>query len=427
MSLLTKAGVPIDHEAYIAGALLIDTERVLRDLRGLLTPESFDNSTYRAIYEAALELEKDGIKADPVTIRDRSCFNGHELTMQDCIELMRVVPTLTSVGYYAERVAEAEDARSLKNVLLDCYTRLGDGDHLSSVRGDLERSLSAIKERGAAALISSGDAMKQCYDGLMASAAGDKLFVGSGYGKLNKILGGGFIKAGLHILAARPGTGKTTLALQIAENVAAKGIKTLFISLEMGIDQLQHRRVAMEAGLSLSDLHGMAHADQDTWKKVREATAKLGARPLYFNLVPSMNVSRIERHARAINAEFVVIDYLGLIQHTNAKSIYEKVTETSNALKRMAVSLNIPVLCLCQLNRVASGHEPQLAELRDSGAIEQDADTVILQWLPDGRPDGDNMSPFKPVILEAIVAKNRHGPQGKVLMSWYMNCGRIRE
>lgn len=424
---VSDGGVPLDHEAFVAGALLLDTERTLRDLRGLLAPESFDSTLYRAIYEAALQLEAEGVKTDVAVLRQRVERNGTELTSSACIELMNAVPTLQALNFYAERVAEAEDARNLKAALLDGYSRLEHGDLLSSVRGDVERSLAVIKERGAAALISSDAAMAKCYEGLMVSAAGQKLFVGTGYGRLNKILGGGFIRSGLHILAARPGTGKTTLALQIAENVAAKNIKTLFISLEMGVDQLQYRRLAVEAGLSLGELHSIAPEDKDVWERVAKASAKLSPRPLYFNLVPQLDVARIERHARAVGAGFVVIDYLGLIQHQGGKSIYEKVTETSNALKRMAVSLDIPVLCLCQLNRGAAGREPQLAELRDSGAIEQDADTVTLQWLPEGRPEDENLTPSIPVKLEAIVAKNRHGAQGKTRFSWYMNCGRIRE
>lgn len=427
MQLMSKAGIPLDHEAFIAGSLLIDPKRALRELSGLLTPDSFDSTLYRAIYKAALDLEAEGVQADVVVLRERVEKDGHELSSQTCRELMVAVPSLQMLGFYAERVAEEEDARKLRETLLDCYTKLGEGERTSTVRGELEHFLSAMKERGAAALVSSCDAMKQCCDALSEAAAGKQMFVGSGYGKLNKILGGGFIKSGLHILAARPGTGKTTLALQIAENVAAKNIRTLFISLEMGVDQLQQRRIALDAGMSLSELHAIDEFDKETWSSVMSSAARLSERPLYFNAVTNLSVGRIERYCRVIDSEFVVIDYLGLIQNKGNKSIYEKVTETSNALKRMAVSLNIPVLCLCQLNRVASGREPQLAELRDSGAIEQDADTVILQWLPDGRPEEKQLQPYQPVNLEAIVAKNRHGPQGKVSFSWYMNCGRIRE
>lgn len=418
--------VTMDHEAFLAGALLIDAKRTLRDTRGLLTPGSFTDPTYRAMYEAALELEADQQSIDPVVLCKAVERSGVELPFDKAKELMRLVPSLEAVAFYGERIAEAEDTRNMRNMLLDAYERLTNGENMGMVRSEVERELAALKLRGSAALIGSMDAMSNAYQQLMESSAGKNLFVGTGYGKLNKILGGGFIKSGLHILAARPGTGKTTLALQIAENVAAKNIKTLFITLEMSVEQLQHRRIAVEAGISLSDLMHIAPEDVDTWTKVNAAVQKLSQRPLHFNRMPGLSIQRIERLARTSEAQFLVIDYLGLISHSGGKSIYEKVTETSNALKRMAVSLGIPVLCLCQLNRGADGHAPALSELRDSGAIEQDADTVMLQWLPAGRREEEGNT-YSPVGLEVLVAKNRHGPQGKVPLDWYMNCGRIRE
>ena len=417
----------INHEAFVAGALLMSPESTLRDCRGILTPESFENSIYGGIYAAALELEAEGLAMDVAVVKERCNRNGIGLTNEDCIELMRGVPTLTTLEFYAECVAQAADGRNLRNLFLDASDRLGRGDNVAAVRSEVEAELAAVKSRGAAALISAGEAMHQCYEGLINASAGEKLFVGSGYGKLNRILGGGYIKSGLHILAARPGTGKTTLALQIAENVAAKGIKTLFISLEMGVDQLQHRRLAMDAGVPLGDILTIGQEDTELWQKIYASTKKLSSRPIVFNRMPGLSLSRIERLARSSEAGFVVIDYLGLIQHSTGKSIYERVTETSNGLKRMAVSLGIPVLCLCQLNRGADGRQPQLSELRDSGAIEQDADTVTLQWLPGGRLEDERMSAYTPSELQLIVAKNRHGAQGTISLDWYMQCGRIRE
>lgn len=418
--------VTMDHEAFLAGALLIDAKRTLRDTRGLLTPDSFTNSTYRALFEAALELEADQQSIDPVVLCKAVERSGLELPFAEAKELMALVPSLEAVNFYGERIAEAEDTRNMRNMLLDAYERLTNGENMGMVRSEVERELAALKLRGSAALIDSMSAMSNAYQQLIDSSAGKNLFVGTGYGKLNKILGGGFIKSGLHILAARPGTGKTTLALQIAENVAAKGVKTLFITLEMSVEQLQHRRIAVEAGLSLADILHVAPEDETTWGKISAAVGKLNQRPLYFNRMPGLSIQRIERLARTSEAGFLVIDYLGLISHSGGKSIYEKVTETSNALKRMAVSLGIPVLCLCQLNRGADGHAPALSELRDSGAIEQDADTVMLQWLPGGRREAEGNT-YSPVGLEVLVAKNRHGTQGKVPLDWYMNCGRIRE
>lgn len=417
----------ISHEAYVAGAVLMAPELALRESRGLLTPDSFGNSIYGAIYAAALELESEGVQADAVVVKERVNRNGVPLENDLCRELMAVVPTLQTLGFYAERVAQAADGRNMRAMFYDAAERLANGDNVAAVRAEVEAELLSVKQRGASGIVTSGEAMQSCYEGLVNASAGEKLFVGTGYGRLNRILGGGYIKSGLHILAARPGTGKTTLALQIAENVAAKGIKTLFISLEMGLDQLQHRRIAVDAGLTLQDILNISPEDTDTWKKVYESTKRLNTRPMVFNRMTALSVSRIERLARASEAGFVVIDYLGLIGSEGGRSIYERVTENSNALKRMAVSLGIPVLCLCQLNRCADGRRPQLSELRDSGAIEQDADTVTLQWLPGGRPEDENMPAYAPVELQCIVAKNRHGPQGKVSLDWYMACGRIRE
>lgn len=425
MDINQRIGAYLDHEAYVAGAVLIDAKTALRDTAGLLTPDSFQNGLYKAIYAAAAGLKERGAHLDPVTIQEEVNRGGAELSKEECVGLMRNVTTFATLTGHAECIAEAEDARNLRDMFLDAYERLTGGEDLAAVRGDVERELGAVKARGASALVSSREAMESAYRNLMDVSAGQKLFLGSGYGRLNRVLGGGFIKGGLHILAARPGTGKTQLALQIAEHAAAKGVRTLFVSLEMSVAQLQYRRQAVEAGISLGDILSITQEDAEAWGKLSRAVAELSKRPLVFNRVPGLSVPRIERLARSAEAGFVVIDYLGLIAHSGGKSLYERVTETSGALKRMAVALDIPVLCLCQLNRFADGKKPNLSELRDSGAIEQDADTVLLQWLPGGRPEGgDGLTPAE---LEVIVAKNRHGPLGKVALNWYMACGRIRE
>lgn len=412
-----------NHEGYILGALLTDPMTTLKECEGLINADSFVSDTLRVFWLAAEELRKEGEGADIVMLMQRAKRRGVTLEKEAVKEFISLCPSLTALGWYGERVAEAAEGRALRSAMTEACQRLADGESVGLVLPEMEAALSVAKARGRAALVSSEEAMRESYESLL-NAGGESLFVGTGYGKLNKILGGGYIKSGLHVLAARPGTGKTTLALQIAENVAAKGIPTLFISLEMGVDQLQHRRLAMDAGVNLGDILNVSQADKSLWQKLNASTAKLSTRPLFFNRVGTLSVPRIERLARSSGAGFVVIDYLGLIQHPGGKSIYERTTEVSNALKRMAIALKIPVLCLCQLNRQSDGREPKISELRDSGAIEQDADTVCLQWLPEGR-DEKNLA--SPVDLRLIVAKNRHGAQGSLRLDWYMNCGRIRE
>ena len=411
-----------NHEAYVVGALLISPLEALKLCEGLITPESFTSNAFAALWQSALELRQEGEGADVVMVTNRAKTKGVNLSRDELRELMNLVPSFTTIPWYAEKVAEAQEARNLRALMLDSCQRLADGDPVGHVLPEMEAALSKAKARGKYALASSSEAMHEAYDALL-NQTGKDMFVSTGYRKLDSILNGGYIKAGLHILAARPGTGKTTLALQIAENAAAHNIPTLFISLEMGLDQLQHRRLAMDAGLSLSQILHIHPTEQQTWQKLNSSAAKLSPRPLMFNRVGTLSVPRIERLARSSGAKFVVIDYLGLVQQQGGKSIYERTTEVSNALKRMAISLDIPVLCLCQLNRQSDGKAPKISELRDSGAIEQDADTVCLQWLPEER----HQNPTSPVELRLIVAKNRHGAQGELHLDWYMNCGRIRE
>lgn len=411
-----------NHESYVIGALLISPLETLRLCEGLITPESFTSNAYAALWQSALELRQEGEGADVVMVTNRAKTKGVDLSREELRELMNLVPSFTTVSWYAEKVAEAQEARNLRALMLDSCQRLADGDPVGHVLPEMEAALSKAKARGKYAIASSSDAMHEAYDALI-NQAGKDMFISTGYRKLDEILNGGYIKAGLHILAARPGTGKTTLALQIAENAAAHNIPTLFISLEMGLDQLQHRRLAMDAGLSLSQILHIHPTEQQTWQKLNASAAKLSPRPLMFNRVGTLSVPRIERLARSSGAKFVVIDYLGLVQQQGGKSIYERTTEVSNSLKRMAISLDIPVLCLCQLNRQSDGRAPKISELRDSGAIEQDADTVCLQYLPEER----HQNPTSPVELRLIVAKNRHGSQGELHLDWYMNCGRIRE
>ena len=155
-----------------------------------------------------------------------------------------------------------------------------------------------------------------------------------------------------------------------------------------------------------------------------DAMDKLHARPLFFNQERRCTVPSVGVQARQVkHCGLVVVDYLGLIQHGPGKSLYERVTETSNGLKRLALSLNIPVLCLAQLNRELEGRKgpPRLSDLRDSGAIEQDADGVLLLHCPQYEDKNG------PAPLVVSVAKNRHGPAGsELLFNWYLNNGRIR-
>ena len=255
---------------------------------------------------------------------------------------------------------------------------------------------------------------------------GYRAFVETGISDLDRILGGGLIREGLYILAARPGCGKTTLAAALADRMLERGRRVLFVSLEMSRKQLMARRVAADAGRVTAAQILRGELSEEERRAVGESLVKLAKRPLFFNRRTSLNTSEIQFLAKQNRADVVIIDYLGLMRHEAGKSLYERVTGTSNQLKRMARGLETPVLCLAQLNREVEGRqnqEPRLSDLRDSGAIEQDADGVLLIH----RPAIEDADEYGPTPMEVTVAKNRHGRTGKIELNWYMRSGRILE
>jgi replicative DNA helicase len=405
----------LSDERYLCGAICISAETVIPAIIGTLTPDDFSDPVCKSIYTSAMALREAGKTIDPVTVKNASFAAGVEITDAQLRTMMADVPTLVNVPDYVGRVADAADARRLASILDDAASTLILGGKVDDVRTNLAEAIT--QTRATNGLVTSAEAMTACYKELMDIQSGKQMNVLTGYSDLDKLLGG-LKKSGLYYLAARPGCGKTTTALQIAEAVAESGVDTVFISLEMSLQELSEKRLTMATGLTSEELH---KPTKEQWKLISESSKELYKTRLSFNKIVHMSVPLIERLARQGHAGLVVIDYLGLLQHNEGKSTYEKVTATSNALKRMAMALNIPVLCLCQLNRQAANKEPQLQELRDSGAIEQDGDGVMLLHLTD-RPDGDT-----PAELKMIVAKNRHGATGVVNFYWWLKNGRIKQ
>lgn len=236
------------------------------------------------------------------------------------------------------------------------------------------------------------------------------------------------IREGLYILAARPGCGKTTFAVNIAMRMLQKGARLLFVSLEMSRQQLIARFVSADFGkVTATQILSNDYPKTDELVDgVTDSITKLSNYPLHFNRRGSLNLQEIHFLAKQTGAEAVVIDYLGLMKHGDGKSLYERVTATSNGLKRMARNLGIPVLCLCQLNREVESRKnepPRLSDLRDSGAIEQDADAVLLIH----KFTLENENEYDAIPMDLHVAKNRHGKTGKVEFVWYMRNGRMLE
>lgn len=415
----------LDSELMIVGALLGDG-RNTKTIRSELCPDDFMTDEGRAVFCAACSLDDEGQNIDPVLISQRALEGGSRIETAYAINAMGVAASASNLWEHMAGMKRKRMWTRLVDVVSSAQVRLMAEESPQTVCTDLQGDLDAIAEADKARdLISSTDAVSRFLDHRAAIDSGTKRpFVPTGYNALDNALGGGMVPEGLYILAARPGCGKTTVGLQIADRVAAAGVPVLFVSLEMSDLQLTARRLAVESKIPATRIL-MNRLSDEEHAQIAKASYTIGKRPLVFNAARRASVGSIGVLARQVkDCGLVVIDYLGLLQHEHGKSLYEKVTATSNELKRMARTLGIPILCLAQLNREFEGRTgaPRLSDLRDSGAIEQDADGVLLLHRLATAEDWTG-----PIQLDCIIAKNRHGSMGKTIpFNWYLETGIIR-
>ena len=413
------------NESYLAGAILVDGTNVLPVVRGLVKPEDFQIEAYRAVFTAAASLAADGEPVDPCSIKARAKRQGVELPNQLLTELMEIVPTCTNAADYAHRVAEDARVRRIKELA----TRIqedsvsGADELLAMLQQESDDIRGSSYRRG---LLSPADTLHRFNDLVVEAGEGRDNFVPSGFPRLDEILGGGFIQSGLYILGARPAMGKSTFAVNLADNI---GGNVLLVSLEMSPEQLTAKRVARLTGIPAGKLLRGAVTDED-WQKFAVANSALSEQGVYINSRYGLTVPQIQLLAQSVpELRAVIIDYLGLIQPaTRGGNTYENVSQISRELKLLSISLNVPVICLCQLSRSVESREdkrPRLSDLRDSGAIEQDADAVLFLWR-----DGRNETPptdGNPLLAQLDVAKNRHGATGETQFSFWMRTSTFKE
>ena len=415
----------MNNEEYIAGAILIDGTQVLPAIRGILPAGAFQYDEYRAVYTAGLYLLDAGEPVDPVSIKAQAKRQGVELSNELLSELMEVVPSAAYCVDYAHRVAEEARTRAIK----DLATRIQE-DSVSTpdeLLATLQRETEAIRassyQRG---LVAPKDALHRFMDYVVQAGEKRDNFISTGFPKLDGILGGGFILGGLYILGARPAVGKSTFAVNLADGITGS---TLFISLEMTVEQITAKRISRRVGCSSAGLLSGRLTDK-AWEQVAVAMTDISTKGLYLNDRYDLTVSQIGLLAQAVpELRAVIVDYLGLIQPaTRSASTYENISQVSRELKRLALSLNVPVICLAQLSRKVEERQnkrPMLSDLRDSGAIEQDADGVLFLYRDDyyagGPADG------QPSAVELSVAKNRHGQTGETSFNLWLKYSYFKE
>lgn len=415
----------MNPEQYLCGAILISGDAVMKAIRGIVTPDCFQLEAYRAIFTAALSLLEDGTPIDPVSIAATAKRQGVELPNKLLLELMEIVPTAANCVDYAHRVAE--DARKRRIKALAERIEADGVSTSDELLAALQRETQAIQgsnyQRG---LLSPVDTLRRFMDYVVQAGEKRNNFISTGFPRLDDILGGGFIRGGLYILGARPAVGKSTFSLNLADGIAGN---LLFVSLEMSPEQILAKRVSRLTGYTASKLLSGQLPDK-AWEAVAMATTSIDKSGVYINSRYDLTVQEIHLLAQSVpELRCVILDYLGLIQPaTRSGSTYEQVSAISRELKRMAVSLNVPVVCLCQLSRKIEERKdkkPMLSDLRDSGAIEQDADGVLFLYREDyytGSPaDGF------PSTVELTVAKNRHGKTGEDQFNFWLSSSTFRE
>ncbi|HEX2185124.1 MAG TPA: replicative DNA helicase [Chloroflexota bacterium] len=408
----------IEAEQSVLGSILIDRDAIVR-VAGFLRPEDFYREAHRLIYQAALDLFERREPADFVLL----CDELEQRSRLDQVggpayltSLINMVPTAVNVEYYGHIVERCAILRRL----------ISAGGQIAGVAYDLQHDaelavdkaeqilFSLTQRRRAQEFVPISQVLENYFDQIdyIHQNKGKTFGVPTGFKKLDEITGG-LQRSDLIILAARPGMGKTSFALNIASHAALKNHITVGIfSLEMSRDQLVQRLICSEAGIDSHRLR-TGFIEEGEWAKIAQAIGELSEAPVFIDDTPGISIMELRTKARRLQAEhdlgFIIVDYLQLMQGRRTENRVQEVSDISMGLKALARELNVPVLAASQLSRAVEqrpGNRPQLSDLRESGSIEQDADIVMFIYREE---QYDRETPRKG-IADVIVAKHRNGP-----------------
>lgn len=407
----------ITSENTVIGAALLDGATA-KDLLGMLRPDDFSIEANKAIFEAFQQIDANGETIDAAKVANVSGVDRQYL-----FELIEVAPARTDVTSHVAEIKRASMRRGIRGVMETVNAEIMANSEPSDIIDRAVKDLQDVCRGYSGEVVTGAEMALEFWDRL----DGGGFAVKTGLSDLDRVFGGGMLNGGLYVMAARPGCGKTALSLQIADNVAKDG-SVLFVSLEMDSVQLTARRVSRICKVPATKLL-LGGATSSEIAQAASCGRRLINIPLYLNKALRCTVGEIRAMSRQVkDLRLIVIDYLGLIKpNAKLKNRYEQITEISGELKVLARTMNVPVLCLAQLNRASemrADKKPILADLRDSGAIEQDADAVIFLHRPDMY---DDEAKTDWVQVDVSVAKNRHAGTGDVKMKMHLSSGEFRE
>lgn len=428
-----------EAEQAVLGAMLLDADAALKAVE-LLDDTAFYRDAHRRLFRAMAKILERGDVVDPVVVRDELERTGELAAAggtEYLAELLDIVPTAANVEYHARIVKE----KALRRRLIEAGTQIVRAAHESpqDVGALLDEAEARVFEvsfqRGTQEVVRIKELMWKTMERIEARHRGDETVRGvpSGFTDLDAKTNG-FQRSDLIIVAARPSMGKTSFCLNVAANAALEGnVPVAIFSLEMSRDQLVERLIAAESFVDLHRLRSGKLRDDD-YPKLSRAAGLLGTAPLWIDDTPALTLLELRSKARRLKAEhdigLFVLDYLQLLRGpSRAESRQEEISFISRSLKALARELDTPVIALSQLSRApeqrGGDRRPQLSDLRDSGAIEQDADLVVFIYRAEMYAHLMEREDAEEGVAELILAKHRNGPTGTMKLAFHKQYTRF--
>jgi replicative DNA helicase len=433
----------IDAERSVLGAMMLSKDAIA-DVVEVLRPDDFYYPANQLVYDSILDLYARGEPADAVTVSAELTRAGQLARAGGAPylhTLISMVPTAANAGYYAQIVAERATLRRLvvagtRIVQMGYDTASGSADVVGSVDDVVDRAQAEVydvtERRLSEDYIHIESLLQPTLDEIekISATGGIGTGIPTGFAKLDEITNG--LHPGQMItIAGRPGSGKSTIALDIARSAAVRHAKpTVIFSLEMGRLEIMMRLFSAESQVALQSMRSGHMSDQD-WTRLARRTSELAGAPLFIDDSPNLTMMEIRAKARRLrqrqDLQLIVIDYLQLMTSgKRVESRQQEVSEFSRAMKLLAKELDVPVIALSQLNRgpeQRTDKKPMLADLRESGSIEQDSDMVLLVH----RPDLYEQETERSGEADLIIAKHRNGPTGTVSVAFQGRYSRFAD
>ena len=417
----------VEAEQSVIGAMLMDRDAITIASE-ILTVDDFYQKQYGILFEAMVELYTENVPVDLITLQNRLKEKDvpPEISSLEFVrDMITKVPTSVNVGTYAKIVSEKAALRRLirvnEEIASACYAGK---DSVEEIMEDTEKKIFQVLQRKTNdEFVPIKDVVLNALDKIEAASRMKGSVTGMPTGFIDlDYKTSGFQPSDLILIAARPSMGKTAFVLNIAEYMAFRSNETVAIfSLEMSKEQLVNRLFALESRVDSQILRTGNLSDND-WSSLIEAAGVIGRSNLIIDDTPGISVSELRSKCRKYKLEhnlgIIMIDYLQLMQGSRkSESRQQEISDISRSLKEIARELQVPVVALSQLSRAVEqrpDHRPMLSDLRESGAIEQDADVVMFLY----RDDYYNHDTEKKDVAEVIIAKQRNGPIGTVELAW---------